>query len=188
MSPLFQAARDLQSFLHTRGWRFCFIGGLAVLRWGEPRFTRDIDVSLLCPFGHEDEVTIPLLDSGYHGRISDVREFASCNRVLLLKSPNSVPIDIALAALPFEEGLVERSSPFEFEVGCALRTCSAEDLMVLKLFALRPRDVLDAETVVIRQQGALDWQYISNSLQPLAEVKGQPEIMSVFEKLRRLMP
>jgi len=90
-----------------------------------------------------------------------------------------------LAALPFEEVLVERSSLFEFEAGSALRTCSAEDLMVLKLFAFRPRDVLDAETISIRQRAALDWQYIATNLQPLAEVKGQPEIMTTFEKLRR---
>jgi hypothetical protein len=46
--------------------------------------------------------------------------------------------------------------------------------------------VLDAETVVIRQRGALDWQYIRHNLQPLAEVKGQPEIMASFERLRLL--
>jgi len=41
MSGLFDAARDLQAFFESHGWRFCFIGGAAVLRWGEPRFTRD---------------------------------------------------------------------------------------------------------------------------------------------------
>jgi hypothetical protein len=45
--------------------------------------------------------------------------------------------------------------------------------------------VLDAETISIRQRAALDWQYIATNLQPLAEVKGQPEIMATFEKLRR---
>jgi hypothetical protein len=185
MSALFDAARDLQTLLETRGWRFCFIGGIAVLRWGEPRFTRDADVTLLCPFGGEDEVSAPLLDSGYRGRIPDAREFARRNRVLLLQSSDGVPIDIALAALPFEEGVVERSSLFEFEARSALRTCSAEDLMILKLFAFRPRDVLDAETVVIRQRAALDWQYIATNLEPLAEAKGQPEIMATVEKLRR---
>jgi Nucleotidyl transferase AbiEii toxin, Type IV TA system len=185
MSALIDAARDLQMVLETRGWGFCFIGGLAVLRWGEPRFTRDVDVTLLCPFGSEDEVSAPLLDSEYAGRISDAREFARRNRVLLLQSPDGVPIDIALGALPFEEGLVARSSLFEFEAGSALRTCSAEDLIVLKLFAYRPRDVLDAETIVNRQRGALDWQYIATNLQPLAEVKDQPEIMATFENLRR---
>ena len=185
MSALFDAARDLQGFLEARGWRFCFIGGLAVLRWGEPRFTRDVDVTLLCPFGCEDDVSAPLLESGYSGRISDVREFARQNRVLLLQAPAGVPIDIALAALPFEEGLIERSSPFEFEPGSVLRTCSAEDLMILKLFAFRPRDVLDAQTIVIRQRTSLDWEYIKTNLQPLAEVKDQPEIMAAYEKLRR---
>ena len=42
MSALFDAARDLQKALESRGRRFCLIGGLAVLRWGEPRFTRDV--------------------------------------------------------------------------------------------------------------------------------------------------
>ena len=154
------------------------------MRWGEPRFTRDVDVTLLCPFGSEDDVVNPLLDSGYIGRISDALEFARQNRVLLIQSRDAVPIDIALGALPFEERMIERSSLFEFETGCALRTCAAEDLVVLKLFAFRPRDVLDAETVVTRQYGALNWSYIEASLEPLAEIKGQPEIMAAFRKLR----
>jgi hypothetical protein len=185
MSTLFEAARDLQALLQTHGWGFCFIGGLAVLRWGELRFTRNVDLTLLCPFGCEDDVSAPLLDSGYMGRISDAREFARRNRVLLLQSPDGVPIDIALAALPFEEGLVQRSTLFEFEATSVLRTCSAEDLIVLKLFAFRPRDVLDVETVVTRQRTALDWEYIAANLQPLAEVKDQPEIMVAFERFRR---
>jgi hypothetical protein len=184
MSALFDAARDLQKALESRGRRFCLIGGLAVLRWGEPRFTRDVDVTLWCPFGQEDEVSAPLLDSGYLGRISDVREFARRNRVLLLQSSGGVPIDIALAALPYEEHLIERSSLFEFEAGCCLRTCSAEDLMILKLFAFRPRDLVDAETIAIRQRQTLDWDYIATNLHPLAEVKGQPEIIATFERLR----
>lgn len=185
MSALFDAARGLQILLEARGWRFCFIGGIAVLRWGQPRFTRDVDITLLCPFGSEDEVSAPLLSAGYEGRISDAAAFARRNRVLLLQSPDGVPIDIALGALPFEEMLVRRSSFFEFEAECALRTCSAEDLIVLKLFALRPRDVADAETVAIRQGAALDWQYIASNLEPLAELKDQPEIMAICEKLRR---
>jgi hypothetical protein len=66
-----------------------------------------------------------------------------------------------------------------------LRTCSAEDLIVLKLFAFRPRDVLDVETVVTCQHAALDWEYIEANLRPLAEVKEQPEIMAAFERFRR---
>jgi hypothetical protein len=47
MNAIFAAALDLQGFCDKRGWRCCFIGGLAVQRWGEPRMTRDADLTLL---------------------------------------------------------------------------------------------------------------------------------------------
>lgn len=37
MNLVFQAADTLQQLLRERGWGFCFIGGLAVQHWGEPR-------------------------------------------------------------------------------------------------------------------------------------------------------
>jgi hypothetical protein len=39
---LIRAASDLQALCEAEGWRFCFIGGLAVQRWGEPRETVDV--------------------------------------------------------------------------------------------------------------------------------------------------
>jgi hypothetical protein len=185
MTPLLEAATDLQVVLMQQQWRFCIIGGLALLRWGEPRFTRDVDVTLLSGYGREEEFINPLLASGYKGRIAGAAAFAVRNRVLLLESPNGVPIDVALGGLPFEELVVDRSSLFEFEAGCWLRTCSAEDLIILKLFAFRPQDVLDVDTVVVRQQGTLDWAHIEQHLAPLAEIKEQPEIMDALVRLRR---
>ena len=186
MTPLLGAALELQKFFHERDWRFCIIGGIALLRWGEPRFTRDVGVSLLSGFGREDEFIAPILSSAYRGRIPDAAGFARRNRVLLIDSPQGAPIDIALAGLPFEALVVERASLYEFEPGCSLRTCSAEDLMVHKLFAFRTRDVADVETVVVRQRGRLDWAYIEKQLAPLAEMKEQKEIMDLFYKLRRV--
>jgi hypothetical protein len=77
MTPLLEAARGHQSFLEDRNWRFAIIGGMALLLWGEsPRFTRDVDVSLLCGFGSEDEFIEPFFEAGYRGRISDAAAFA----------------------------------------------------------------------------------------------------------------
>jgi hypothetical protein len=188
VTPLFESALELQTFFEARRWEFCIIGGIAVLRWGEPRLTRDVDVTLLCGFGREQEFITPLLAGGFSGRISDAAAFALRHRVLLLNSRNGVPIDIALGALPFERLAIERSSLFTFEPGCALRTCSAEDLLVHKLFSFRAGDLLDAKGVVSRQHAHLDWDYVETQLAPLAEVKGQPEIMNEFRRLRRDKP
>ena len=54
MNALIQAAAELQAVCIQHDWRFCFIGGLAVQRWGEPRETVDVDLTLLTGFADED--------------------------------------------------------------------------------------------------------------------------------------
>jgi hypothetical protein len=186
MTPLLGAALDFQTLLTQWNWKFCIIGGIAVLRWGEQRFTRDVDLTVFSGFGREEDFIAPILDAGYQGRIPDVRAFALKNRVLLLDSPGGIPFDVALGGLPFEEQMVDRSTVFEFEPGCRLRTCSAEDLVIQKLFAFRKRDVLDAETIVSKQGNGLDWNYIQRHLSELAELKEEPEILLTLARLRRL--
>jgi hypothetical protein len=181
---LIRAASDLQALCEAEGFRFCFIGGLAVQRWGEPRETVDVDMTLLTGFGGEEPFIQTLLQQ-YAGRVDDPAEFARINRVLLLRAPSGVGIDVALGALPFEESVVSRSSLFSFPGPVPLRTCSAEDLIVLKAFASRPRDWVDIEGIIVRQTGKLDWEYIDRELRPLAELKGAPEILSELEKRRR---
>ncbi len=87
-------------------------------------------------------------------------------------------------AVPFEESVTDRSSLFVFPGDVSLRTCSAEDLVVLKAFASRAKDWLDVEGVLIRQTGRLDWPYIRSQLAPLAELKEAPEILLELDKRR----
>ena len=63
MNPLHEAAAEIQASFAERSWSFCFIGGLAVQRWGEPRTTQDVDATLLTGFGNE-EIYVDALLSG----------------------------------------------------------------------------------------------------------------------------
>lgn len=54
MIELLRLASEAQAFFESNGWKFCFIGVLANLRWGESRLTRDVDVALLAGFGREE--------------------------------------------------------------------------------------------------------------------------------------
>lgn len=183
MNGLFEAALEIQRFMHERDWRFCIIGGLALARWGEPRATQDVDITLLTGFGDEESYIRPLL-ANFASRCSEPETFAIQNRVLLLRSSNGTGIDIALGGFPFEEQTVARATPFEVRPGVSLMTCSAEDLVVLKAFAGRAQDWLDIENVVVRQSGCLDWTYIDEQLVPLAELKAEPEILDQLKALR----
>lgn len=183
MNPIFSAALEVQNFCRGQRWRFCFIGAVAVQRWGEPRLTQDVDLTLLTGFGGEERFVDALLDH-FAGRRPDVRDFALRHRVLLLESASGVPLDIALGAMPFEERAVSRASSFEIGGGEGLLTCSAEDLVVFKVFAGREKDWLDVEGIAVRQGDRLDEALVFGELAPLLELKGVPEAK---ERLRSLL-
>jgi Nucleotidyl transferase AbiEii toxin, Type IV TA system len=182
MNALLQAAIEIQQFLRNAGENFCFIGGVALQRWGEPRFTRDVDLTLLCPYGAE-AIPVEKLVAAFSPRIPDASAFAQQHRVLLLRSATGIPMDIALGAIPFEERCVARATEFDFG-GASLLTCSAEDLVVLKAFAARDRDWADIESIAARQVKRLDWPLVFQELSPLAELREESRAM---ERLSALM-
>ncbi len=184
MIDLITEAHRFQTFCRQNHWRFCFIGGLAVQHWGEPRLTRDIDLTLLTGFGREQEFVATILKS-YQPRRNDAQQFALTHRVLLAQSEAGIGLDISLGALPFEEEMIDRALDIEFVPGIELRICAPEDLIVMKSFAGRPLDWQDAASVIIRQgSDSLDWNYIETNLRPLAELKDAPEIMDELRRLR----
>ncbi len=183
MNPIFSAALEIQSFCEQRAWRFCFIGAVAVQRWGQQRLTLDVDLTLLTGFGTEEPFVDQLLGR-FPARRPDAREFALRYRVLLLETSSRVPLDVALGAMPFEERAVLRASPYDIGAGKSLRTCSAEDLVVYKTFAGRDKDWLDIEGIVERQHRRLDQRRILQELEPLLALKETPE---AADRLRALL-
>jgi hypothetical protein len=183
MTPVLQAAAELQALCQREGWSFCIVGGLAVLRWGKPRTTQDVDITLLTGFGNEEPYIDKLL-SQYVSRRDDAKEFALRHRILLLTSASGIGIDVALGAIPFEELVVRRATPHEYESGLSLITASAEDILVSKAFAGRPQDWADIRGILIRQAGKLDWDYIMEQLTPLCELKESPETVQELLAMR----
>ena len=182
MTGVLAAAAEVEAFCATQGWRWCFIGGLAVQRWGMPRFTQDVDLTLLTGFGSEAAFIDPLLQR-FAGRIHEARQFALQHRVLLARTTSGVDLDIALGALAFEELAVTRASAWQPDKQTALTTCSAEDLLVHKVFAGRDRDWADVESVLIRQHGRLDLGHVRKELGPLLELKDEGDALGKLERM-----
>jgi hypothetical protein len=175
-------AGEVQRFCQQQNWRFCFIGGIAVQRWGEPRLTQDVDLTLLTGFGKEEEFADALLAS-FRPRREDARAFALTNRVLLIQTSDGVGVDVALGAFPFEERSIQRSSAWKWaENSEPLITCSAEDLVVHKVFAGRDLDWGDVERVLVRQHGKLNFAQMRIELKPLLELKGEMEALAKLEQ------
>jgi len=185
MKPkLIVAAAEILDWAAARRIPACLIGGMAVQRWGEPRLTRDVDVTLLPGLGNESAVIQELLKH-FSPRSDGMEEFAMRNRVLLLHASNGVPLDVALGSFTFEEETVERATPYPYDSQTSLLTCSAEDLVIMKAFAGRSIDSADVERIVIRRRKRLDLKRIRRWLATLGELKEDPDIVNRFEDALR---
>ncbi|HEY2584632.1 MAG TPA: hypothetical protein VGI81_02570 [Tepidisphaeraceae bacterium] len=187
MVSVIRTAARVQEVLDRHRWRYCFIGGVAVQKWGQPRFTQDVDLTIFTGFGGEEQVIDALLAS-FKPRIRAAREFAIQNRVLLLRTRDGVDLDVSCGAFPFENAAVTRARKVQVIPGVRLRLCTAEDLIVYKAFAGRPIDWMDVESIIAKQRRKkLDWRYIQVQLKPLAELKEDRQIVPQLNDLRRIV-
>jgi len=183
--PVLDAALEAQRACSKTGFQCCVIGGVALQRWGEPRFTADADLSVLVEPGQESRAARSLLCE-LPARIEDALGFAERTRVVLVRSEQGVGVDIVLAGLPFEARVIERASPWQLDDSTTLMTCSAEDLLVMKAFAARDKDWADVTSVLERQAGTLDLELVRTELAPLVAAKEAPELIEQLEnRIRR---
>jgi hypothetical protein len=104
----FEAAWRLHAFLTARGIPYAIIGGLAVQRWGQPRFTRDVDLTVLLPPGSEASA-LNEIASEFPPRIADGVAFALEHRVLPVMVRGAAEADLSLGLPGYEEQVVARS-------------------------------------------------------------------------------
>jgi hypothetical protein len=181
-----ESLRELRDFLQQRHWSHCLIGGLAAIRWGETRFTRDIDIVVFSGIGEEASYIDELLAAfAPRAEKSNVRQFALDNRVVLLTTHSGVPVDISLGALPFEEAMIARAKTATIVRGQEFQTASAEDIVVMKAIAGRAQDWRDIEGIAVKQGVKLDWDYIDHWLEPLLEIMERSERGAELQALRQ---
>jgi hypothetical protein len=181
MKELAIVAAKVQAALDAAGIPNCVIGGLAVARWGEARLTKDVDLAALSGIGGETRV-IDCVLRVCHGRVSDPRAFALRHRTLVVES-GRVPVDVSLAALPFEARMMQRASSAEYAEGVILRTASAEDLVVMKVFAGRPRDLEDVRGIAVRQGSRLDRRLVRTELLELSTLAERTDLLPSFDQV-----
>ncbi|GEM_PF-514617 len=181
---LLQAAADIAEFLENRRVRYFVIGGLALQHWGEPRLTGDVDITVLVA---EEELE-PFVDAAFlrfSPRISDAQEFALRHRVLLVQARNGVPIDISLGIPGYEEEAFQRAVEVKFPEAGKLRLIGAEDLIIHKCVAGRPRDAEDVEGILIRQRLRLDLSVVREWL---TRFRGYPRPFGTLREIAGACP
>lgn len=182
LEPFRNALEALQRLFHRLDDRGVIVGGVAVGFLGKPRFTADVDAVLLLSTQDIPEFIERARAENIVPRISNAEMFARTNRVLLLKhTPTETDIDISLGILPFEEEMVERSSVQSF-ANLSVRLPAAEDLIIMKAIAHRPKDLEDIRTIADNFPD-LDVKRIEDWVKAFGEVLETPELWEMVKSL-----
>ena len=128
------------------GW-FVF-GAQAVVVWGRPRLTADVDITVRLKHGDPADFWREMEKAGFRLRVSDPEPFIARARVLpFLHTATQLPLDIVLAGPGIEDQFIERAIRIEIE-GLSVPVASPEDLIVMKVLAARPKDVEDIRAIL----------------------------------------
>ena len=152
LTVLESIARELQS----RAIPYMVIGGQAVLIYGEPRLTRDIDITLGVGTEGLPAVRKMMGAAGLRSRVANPAEFVQRTMVLPCEhSDSGVRVDIVFSFSPYERQAIKRARQVQVG-GSSVSYASLEDLLIHKIIAGRPRDMEDARTILLKHPDADD--------------------------------
>lgn len=150
--------------LDARGVPYMVIGGQAVLIYGEPRLTKDIDVTLGIGAERAQEIWDMAAHWGWQILVPSPLEFVRRTMVLPCVEPESgIRIDLIFSWSPYERQAIERAR--RVRIGQAqVRFAAPEDVIVHKIIAGRPRDLEDVRVLLLRVKD-LDRAYVRSWLE-----------------------
>jgi hypothetical protein len=166
---------------------FMLIGGQAVLLHGAPRVTEDVDATL----GAEPARLGSLLEAcstlGLAPIPQNVESFVAETFVLPVRhAATGLRVDFIFSSTEYERQAIARAESVEL-AGTAVPFATAEDLIVHKLFAARPRDLEDVRGVLLRKGDSLDWAYMEKWARDFAGVPGREAMPVVLAELKRAL-
>ena len=180
---LHRTLTDLAEWLRREQIRFALIGGLAATVRGEPRFTADVDVVATMSVEQGVALVGRLDGSPFRPLFTDVVDVVRTAFLLPLRHvATNTKVDLALGLTGFDQQVVARATQVDFD-GVRVPVCSAEDLILMKLLAGRPRDLDDVGHIVERQMSALDWKYLVATAEGLQEATAE-DLVAPVNKLR----
>jgi len=157
------------------------IGGQAVLLYGEPRLTKDVDVTLGVDLGRLPEM-LHLVEMMGFNLLVDLEAFTRQTMVLPCQdSDTGIRVDFIFSFSAYEQEALRRVNPVPINK-TPVCFASVEDLIIYKMVAGRPRDLEDVKSVLHRNPD-LDLPYVRHWLRAFSDALGRT-LVDPFEQLR----
>jgi predicted nucleotidyltransferase len=162
---------------------YMIIGGQAVLLYGTPRLTRDIDITL----GVDTDMFLPIeklcRQLGLKTLPENPEDFARDTKVLPAEEPESrIRVDFIFSFTPYEAQAIKRTK--QVLMGdYPVKFASCEDVIIHKMIAARAVDVEDVRNILIKHKDSADLEYIKQWLSEFSKIPEHKEILEKFNVL-----
>lgn len=160
---------------------YLIIGGLAVNVLGEPRMTEDLDIILFVDENAVDKFLSATSKLGFifkeHVIKSDLKE----KRAFRLFY-DGLHFDIILPSTNFEKEALKRKKAVKLW-GIEAMFPTPEDLIIFKVIPGRPKDLIDASTVYIRNKASINGEYIEKWVQYFSDEAQDMRIYDNYKKI-----
>ncbi|MGD0337334.1 MAG: nucleotidyl transferase AbiEii/AbiGii toxin family protein [Bacteroidota bacterium] len=162
---------------------YMVIGGQAVMIYGEPRMTKDIDITL-----DRDIDSLPLIkkladELELKPLIKDVDQFVQRNNVLPVSdSKGMVRVDFIFSFMPYEHEAIRRANKIDI-TGTRVSYACIEDVIIHKIVAGRPRDIEDVKGILNRNT-VIDKKLVVQCLDAFSGTVGH-DLTAIFKEINK---
>jgi hypothetical protein len=174
---------DLSKVL-SRWGRWYVFGAQAVIVYGVPRLSADVDITLDLVPDEPERFAREMEAAGFALRVGDP-DFVRRTRVMpFVHVATAMPLDVVLAGSGLEDEFLGRARTADIS-GTTVPLIDPEDLIIAKVLAGRPKDIDDAYGVWRLHGRDLDAERIRRILRLLEEALSQSDLIAGFESILR---
>ena len=182
MMTYYKLLEDISTKLERLNIPYMIIGGQAVLIYGEPRFTKDIDITLGAGINELKKILSLCNSLNLTPLIENINDFVSKTMVLPVSDPvSNLTVDFIFSFTDFEKEALNRAVDIQLETK-SVKFASVEDLIIHKIFSGREIDLIDVKSIILKNP-AIDKSYIIHWLNKFS--KGKDEDLT--EKFNNLI-
>jgi len=165
------------------GIPYMVIGGQAVLLYGEPRLTKDIDITLGIGVDGLEKVKEVAKKINLKILVDNPEEFVSRTMVLpLMDEKSNIRVDFIFSYSSYERQAIERAVDVKIG-GVNVKFASLEDVVIHKIIAGRARDIEDVKVILLKNPN-YDARYIKKWLREFdRSLKGN--FLNTFKKIEK---
>jgi len=159
---------------------YVIIGGQAVLLYGEPRLTRDIDITLGVGLSELPRLLEMVSQIGLQILVEDPVSFVQKTWVLpVWHGSSGFRVDFIFSRTEYERIAVGRARQIILK-GYPVNYATPEDLIIHKIFSGRPRDLEDVRAILLKQD--VNMEEIMKWLKEFEKTTGE-NYLKTFEKV-----